>query len=256
MSGHDSDATPTEPAGTESAADSAAAEPASTPPSPAAAGATARGLGKVLDSEDFSLAEAVGGWRGMIEAALPGVVFVAAYLIDGSMRVPVIAAVVTMVVLVVVRLIQRSSIQQALSGAVGGGIGAVWAWRTGEPGDYFVGGLLLNAAYLVGLLVSMVVRWPLVGIVAGLLRGEGTAWRERRGEFKAMQIATGLLAAMFALRLAVQVPLYLADNVAALGTARLAMGVPLFALTLWAVWLVVQNARPASATQDPPQPTR
>ena len=214
------------------------------------------GLGKVLDSEDFNLADAVGGWRGFAEAAAPGVVFVIAYLIDGSMRVPVIAAVVTMLILVAVRLVQRSSIQQALSGAVGVGIGAVWAWRTGEPGDYFAGGLLLNAAYLVGLLISMAVRWPVVGIVAGLLRGEGTGWRDSRREMKAMQIATALLSAMFALRLAVQVPLYLADQVAALGTARLVMGVPLFALTLWAVWLVVQSARPASETPDPPQPTR
>ncbi|WP_084130509.1 DUF3159 domain-containing protein [Demequina sp. NBRC 110055] len=235
--------------------DGAPHEPARPEDTPARTAPTG-GLGKVLDAEDFSLADAVGGWRGFAEAAAPGVVFVAAYLIDGTMRVPVIAAVATMVVLVIVRLIQRSSIQQALSGAVGVGIGAIWAWRTGEPSDYFAGGLLLNAAYLVGLIISMVVRWPVVGIVAGLLRGEGTGWRQVPREMKAMQIATALLAAMFALRLAVQAPLYFADQVAALGTARLVMGVPLFALTLWAVWLVVQSARPASETPDPPQPTQ
>ncbi|WP_084078182.1 DUF3159 domain-containing protein [Demequina sp. NBRC 110057] len=223
---------------------------------PAARPEVARGLGQALNSEEFNLAEAVGGWRGFAEAAAPGVVFVAAYLIDGSMQVPVIAAVVTMLILVAVRLVQRSSIQQALSGAVGVAIGAIWAWRTGEPSDYFVGGLWLNGAYLVGLVISMLVRWPAVGIVAGLLRGEGTGWRTRRGEMRAMQVATAILVAMFALRLAVQVPLYLSDQVAALGTARLAMGVPLFALTLWAVWIVVRSAAPASETQDPPQPTR
>ncbi|WP_084037844.1 DUF3159 domain-containing protein [Demequina sp. NBRC 110053] len=228
-------------------------DPHEAPPSPKA---TDSRLAKALDAEQFSFADAIGGWRGLAEAAAPGVVFVAAYLIDGSMRVPVIAAVVTMVILVVVRLLQRSPIQQALSGAVGVAIGAVWAWRTGEPGDYYVGGLWLNAAYLLGLLISMAVRWPVVGIAAGLLRGEGTAWRERPRELRAMQWATGLLAAMFALRLAVQVPLYLADAVAALGTARLVMGVPLFALTLWLVWLIVKSAAPRSAPQDPPQPTR
>ena len=43
---------------------------------------------------------------------------------------------------------------------------------------------------------------------------------------------------MLALRLVVQVPLYLADNVVALGTTRLIMGVPLYALGLWLAWLV------------------
>lgn len=216
----------------------------------------ARGLGQALNSDDFNLAEAVGGWRGFAEAAAPGVVFVAAYLIDGSMRVPVIAAVVTMLVLVVIRLAQRSSVQQALSGAVGVAIGAIWAWRTGDAGDYYVPGLWLNGAYVIGLAISMAVRWPVVGIVAGLLRGEGTSWRQHRSQMRAMQLATALLVAMFALRLAVQLPLYLTDQVAALGTARLAMGVPLFALTLWAVWMVVRSAAPASETPDPPQPTR
>jgi len=218
--------------------------------------AQARGLGELVTGEEFSFQEALGGWRGFAEAAAPGVVFVTAYLIDGSMRVPVIAAVITMLVLVAVRLLQRSPIRQALSGAVGVAIGAVWAWRTGEPGDYFVGGLWLNAAYLAGLLVSMAVRWPAVGIVLSLLKGWGSSWRADARVMRAMQFGTAVLAVMFGLRLAVQLPLYLADAVAALGTARLAMGVPLFALTLWAVWLLVRNAAPDPAPQDPPQQTR
>ncbi|WP_297081492.1 DUF3159 domain-containing protein [uncultured Demequina sp.] len=217
---------------------------------------SARGLGDLVTGDDFSFQEALGGWRGFAEAAAPGVVFVIAYLIDGSMRVPVIAAVATMLVLVAVRLLQRSPIRQAISGAVGVAIGAIWAWRTGEPGDYFVGGLWLNAAYLAGLLVSMAVGWPAVGIVLGLLKGWGSAWRDDARVVRAMQWGTAVLAVMFALRLTVQLPLYLADAVAALGTARLAMGVPLFALTLWVVWMLVRNAAPDPVPQDPPQQTR
>ena len=64
---------------------------------------------------------------------------------------------------------------------------------------------------------------------------------------RAARRGTVTLAAMFALRLVVEVPLYLAGDraVAALGVARIVLGLPLFALTLWLVWLMV---RPATRT--------
>lgn len=211
-------------------------------------------MAQLMGGDDFSLTEAMGGWRGFIESAAPGVVFVIAYLTTEGFQVPVIASVATVLILVIVRLFQRSSIQQALTGVVGVAIGAVWAWRSGEAGDYFVPGLWINAAYGAGVLVSMAVRWPLVGIVMGLVKGWGTAWRAHAPTMRLMQWGTAILAALFIARLAVQWPLYMADAVAALGTARLAMGVPLFALTLWGVWLLVRSATPVPAQQDlPPQ---
>ena len=239
----------------DSASDAAGTAPSSTSPS---GSASAGRMGVLANADRFSFVEAVGGWRGFVESAAPGLVFVAVYVIWGGFRAPVIASVATVAVLVIVRLIQRSTIQQALSGAVGVGIGAIWAWRSGEAGDYYVPGLWLNAAYLVALLASMAVRWPAVGLIVGLIRGTGTSWRSDPAVMRAMQWSTALVAGMFALRLAVQVPLYLAGPgaVAALGTAKLIMGVPLFVLTLWCVWLLVRNAAPGSAPQDPPQTRR
>ena len=213
-------------------------------------------MGVLARSESFSFAEAVGGWRGLAESVAPGIVFVAAYLVWGGFRIPVIAAVGTVVVLVVARLVQRSTVQQAVAGVVGVGIGAVWAWRSGDAGDFYVPGMWLGAAYLLALLASMAVRWPLVGVVVGLLKGTGTAWRQDPRTLRTMQLGTALFAGMYVIRLAVQVPLYLAGAVAALGTAKLITGVPLFALTLWVVWLLVRNAAPDPAPQDPPPPTR
>lgn len=213
-------------------------------------------MGQLVSAEEFSFADAVGGWRGFIESVAPGFVFVLAFLTVGGMRIPVLAAVVTMVVLVVIRLIQRSSIQQALAGVVGVAIGAIWAWRTGEPEDYFVPGLWINAIYGIATIGTMVVRWPLVGIVWGLFQGDWKGWRDQPGQMRVMQRATAVLVVMYAFRLAVQLPLYLTDQVAALGTARLAMGVPLFALTLWVVWLMVRSAAPRPEPPDQPQPTQ
>ena len=44
---------------------------------------------------------------------------------------------------------------------------------------------------------------------------------------------------MFSLRLIVQVPLYLGNHVGWLGTARLLMGIPFWALAIWASYLIV-----------------
>ena len=90
---------------------------------------------------------------------------------------------------------------------------------------------------------------PLAGLLFGFIRGEGTEWRRNASRIRAYSLATWLIVAVLALRLIVQVPLYLADNIAALGTARVAMGVPLYALGLWFAWLV---SRPALVKKEHP----
>ena len=103
--------------------------------------------------------------------------------------------------------------------------------------------------------MSVLVGWPLVGIVVGLLRGQGAAWRKDPAaavDRQRYRWATWLWAAMFAARLAVQVPAYLADDVALLGTARLAMGVPLWALTMWLTWLLVRGSGHRAEPAGPP----
>src|SRR5690606_8799951 len=154
-------------------------------------------------------------------------------------------------VFVLVRLVQRTPVTQAASGVVGVGIGVVWAWRTGEAGDYFLPGLLISGGYLLLCLVSLLVRWPVVGLVVGLLRGQPTAWRADGPLVRPARWATWAWVGMFGSRLLVQVPLYLADEVAVLGTVRLAMGVPLWAATLWVTWLLVRNPAAATAPAQP-----
>ena len=44
---------------------------------------------------------------------------------------------------------------------------------------------------------------------------------------------------VFALRLVVQVPLYLGNNIAWLGTTRLIMGIPCWALAIWVSYLII-----------------
>lgn len=204
-----------------------------------------------LTQDEFSVAQALGGWRGFIESVIPGTVFVVAFVIWGGFKIPIIAAVSALLTLIIIRLAQKGSLQQALSGAFGVALGAFWAWRNQEADAYFVPGFWTSGISAAVLLISVLVNWPLVGVITGVLIAKGQAWwKDVRRNLNRMRLATLILFAMFSARLLVQIPLYLADKTVALGTARLIMGLPLFAITLWAIWWLVRPLVPASTPPD------
>lgn len=212
---------------------------------------------RVLAGEEFSLGGALGGVRGLVESVLPGLVFVVVYLAVRELLPALVASGGVAALAVVVRLVQRTPATQAFSGVVGVGVGVLWASRTGEAQDFFAWGLWVNGVWLAGTAVSVLVGWPVVGVVVSLLRGEDMSWRRdphASGLRRRYAWATWLWAGMFAARLAVQLPLYLQGegSVGWLGTARLAMGVPLFALVLWVTWLLVGPRAAAAARPGPP----
>ncbi len=92
------------------------------------------------------------------------------------------------------------------------------------------------------------VRRPLVGYLVGALTGEGTGWRHDPARLTVYTRATWIWVVLFSLRLAVQLPLYLAGAVVELGVARTAMGIPLFAVGAWLTWRLVRLPQePATA---------
>jgi hypothetical protein len=191
-----------------------------------------------------TIQEAVGGPLGIAESALPGVAFVVAYTASGSnTNLSAAVALALAALLTIARLVRRESPRHALSGLLGVGIAAFIATRSGKAENFFLPGLLLNAGYASALLLSVAVRWPLVGVIVTKLDGEDNAWRGDPLRMRAFRRATLLFAAMFSARLVVQLPLYLAGAVVALGVARTAMGVPLFALSIWLIWLLVRGVR-------------
>lgn len=210
---------------------------------------------RVLGDEEFSFMAAVGGVRGLVESALPGLVFVVVFVATRDLVPSLVAAAAVTVAAVVLRLVQRTPATQAFSGVVGVGIGVLWAWNSGRAEDFFAGGLLANVGFTLGSLISILVGWPVVGVVVSLVRGEDMSWRTdpaaaplRRRYVGASWLWVGL----FGARLAVQVPLYLQgeEAVALLGTAKLVMGVPLFALGLWITWLLVGSPAGRAAPRD------
>ena len=94
---------------------------------------------------------------------------------------------------------------------------------------------------MVALVISLLVRRPLVGVIVGLLTGD-EHWRHDAAKLKVAYVATVLWLLLSGLRLAVQVPLYLADLPDALAATKLLMGVPLYLGLLWATWMLVRTA--------------
>ena len=79
-------------------------------------------------------------------------------------------------------------------------------------------GLLLNAAYAAAYLVSIAIRRPLLGVLLAPVLGE-KGWREDPDRVAVYTRASWIWVGVFTPRLAVQLPLYLADALLALGIA-------------------------------------
>jgi hypothetical protein len=237
--------------------------------------------------------EQLGGWRGMVDATLPTVAFIVANALDG-LRTGIWAALGAALLIFLLRLIRRESIQQAVSGLFGVGIAVAIAAASGQARDFFVLGILRNAAVGAVLLGSIAFRWPLVGVIAEFLapshlgamathrlpglrrrlekasatlhhrpevpvRGEPDPeperhWREDSRMLRAYTWLTVMWGGTFVVRALVQWLLYRVseDDVTALGTVSLVLGLPVTAVeVLVTLWVVARLHRHRSPAEPP-----
>ena len=162
------------------------------------------GLGALADAgntDDFSVIDAIGGPRGVIESMLPGVVFVALFVITSNLQLTIGVSAALAVLQVIVRLCQRQSVMGAVSGLLAVGICLIWAWNSHEARNYYMFGFLTNAFYVVLLTISLLVRVPGLGLVIEFIRTLPTehfrAWlADWRGD-KALNRAYTIITAMW-----------------------------------------------------------
>jgi hypothetical protein len=173
------------------------------------------------------LSSSLGGRRGIVEGALPTVGFTLAYVITHELRTALILSVSLAVVLLVLRIVARQPVQFVVNSLVGIGVAALFASRSGRAEDVFLPGIIYNAVYAVVMTLSVVLRWPVVGLMIGSVTGDVTAWRNDPAIVRLCSKLTWILAAPCAIRVAVQYPLYLAGQVGWLGASKIALGWPL-----------------------------
>ncbi|MDQ1605941.1 MAG: hypothetical protein QOJ18_308, partial [Microbacteriaceae bacterium] len=143
------------------------------------------GLGQVAPGEiptARSLLGAVGGARGLVESILPGLGFLVVFSITKNVPLSVLIPVALSLVFVVIRLVSRTPITQAFAGVAGIAISAVLALITGNAADSFIPGIIINVVSAGVLLLSLLVRWPLIGVIVGFLSNDGTEWRKDRAK--------------------------------------------------------------------------
>jgi hypothetical protein len=192
--------------------------------------------------QELNLIDEMGGPQGIADSSLPGLLFVAVYSVSGQdLQLSAISAVALGAAIAVVRLIRGESMRFAAAGFVGVAIAGFIATRTGRAEDFFLPGLLFNAGYAVAYALSIAVGWPLMGVLIGPIIGDGMKWRQDPSRVRLFNRMSWIWVALFTTRLAVQLPFYLAGSLVALGIARTAMGLPLFALGIWLCYLLLRR---------------
>lgn len=190
-------------------------------------------------ADEPSLMEALGGRRGLLDSALPALTFVITYLATGQrMALALTAALVVGGVVAVLRLVRRDSLRHVLAGFAGVALSVVIARTTGRPVDYFLPSLLSNSAAAIAWVVSIVVKRPLLGVVVGAVT-RSTTWRTDPRLLRAYQRASWIWTGSFVLRVVVMTPLWLGDQLLALGVAKVVMGWPMVLVVIWLSWQVL-----------------
>jgi hypothetical protein len=195
-----------------------------------------------------TLLEQMGGVQGIVASTIPVGVFVVVNLLF-ALQAALIAALAAGVAIAAWRIARKQALQPAVSGLFAVGVAAFLAYRTGEARAFYLPGLLFSAALGLAFLVSVLVRWPLAGVVWHGINGDGQGWRQDPRMLRAYTLASLLWTLVFAARVVVQGLLYNADEETWLGIARLAMGYPLVGLallgTIWAVRRARRDPTPA-----------
>lgn len=216
------------------------------------------------------LSKALGGRRGMLEAAAPTIVFTVLWLSTREIQLALAVSVGAALVLLAVRLVQRSTVQFVVNALVGIGIGWFFvrlaASRGGSEDEqalaYFLPGLLYNGGYAVVMALTCLVGWPLVGFMVGSVTGDVTAWHHDKQVVKLCTTLTWLLAVPCVVRVALQAPLWIGGwsgsldvdfAIAALGVLKIALGWPLQLAALGAMlWVLGRDRTPVEPTAQPP----
>jgi hypothetical protein len=194
---------------------------------------------------DLPLRELLGGRRGAVDASIPPVVFVAGWLVSGgSIGWGALAALAAGVVVGGLRIWRGGRVIAVLASVAAVAAGALVALHTGRAQDFFLIQLLSNVASALAWTVSILVRWPLLGVVVGLLLGQRTRWRRDPALLRAYGLASWVWVGQYAVRVVVFGLLWSSGWVVALGIARVALSWPLVAATVAVSAVVLQRSVP------------
>jgi len=199
------------------------------------------------EPRQLPLRELLGGRRGALDASVPPAVFVVAWLVSGrSIGWAAAAAITAGVVVGGWRLARGRRVTASVASVAGVSLAAYVALQTGRAEDFFLIQLLSNVASALVWALSILIRWPLLGVVVGLVLGQKTRWRRDPDLRRAYGMASWVwVLGQYTVRVVVFGLMWWSGWVVALGVARVVLTWPLVAATVAVSAVVLRKALPA-----------
>lgn len=203
------------------------------------------GLKKTDDGyqvDPASLMKSVGGIQGIVETSLPGFAYVLTYAITKNIQISVSVVALAVFALTVRHVLKKRPLMNLLGSLLGIGLAIYLTIRPGgQAGDFYLKDFWTNGIYGSVLLLSVIIRFPAIGLIVGPATGQGLTWRKDRRKVRFFDLVTLLWVGLFATRLAIEVPLYLVGDVVTLGFVKLVLGLPFYLTMLWVSWLLLRK---------------
>ena len=214
------------------------------------------------------MSASLGGKRGIIEAAIPGVLFTVIWLATKDIQLALVVGGAGVGIALVIRLLQRSTVQYVFNAAFSIAIGYVFtriaANAGGDASDqalaYFLPGILVSLGYTIVFGASCLLRWPAVGFMVGSVSGDPLAWHDDPQVVKLCTRLTWVFLMPGAVGVALQGPVWLLGWSGAIDTDTAVLIVSVLRLGLgWAlrigswsliIWLLARNATPIEPRPD------
>lgn len=184
----------------------------------------------------------IGGWQGAIEGMLPPIAFVIVYLVS-NLTWAITLTLVLAAVLAIVRMVRRERPVRVAGALLVVLLGAYVAYYTGSAAAYFWPLVLANVLSALAFAFSILIRWPLLGVIVGPIAGTGMRWRKDPDLMRAYSRASWLWVLLNVVRAVAQIPLIRGEELWALAAIR-----PVFyllvVLTILGSWAIIKRSLP------------
>jgi hypothetical protein len=166
-----------------------------------------------------------------IDAVLPPLVYVVANTIFG-LEAAVLTAIVFAILLGVIRIIRKQPWGYAIGGIAGVALAAGLALITRNAASYFIPAILTSGLFVLVTVISNIIGKPLAAWLSHITRGWPLAWFWRKDVKPAYLEVTWMWGFFFAMRLSVQIFLFIQGDAATIAWMNTLLGWPVTIIIL------------------------